>query len=204
MDKNKNVSNLGNNAPKGGAAPASVEDAPAPTGAATPEQHQLTAEDIEELKAEAAKAKDNWDQLLRTAADFENFRKRAAREKQEVSKYANESLLQKLLPVLENLDAALATSTGGQPVTLESLQTGLKMIQQQFKSVLTEAGLEEIDAANKPFDPNFHEAIAQHESAAVPDGHVLQQVRKGYKLRDRLLRPASVVVAKAPSKTPSA
>jgi molecular chaperone GrpE len=203
MDKNKKNSEvIDNDASKQGAAGASVEDMPAATEPI--EAHPLTAEDIEELKAQAAKAKENWDQMLRTAADFENFRKRAARERQEVSKYANESLLQKLLPVLENFDAALSTASVGQPVTLESLQTGVKMIQQQFKSVLTEAGLEEIDAANQPFDPNFHEAIAQQESAAVPDGHVLQQVRKGYKLRDRLLRPASVVVAKAPSKTPSA
>jgi molecular chaperone GrpE len=189
---------------KEGGAAASVEDLPAPAGAAPPEPHQLTAEDIEELRAEAAKAKDHWEQLLRTAADFENFKKRAARERQEVSRYANESLLQKLLPVLENMEAALLSTAGGQPVTLESMQTGLKMIQQQFKSVLTEAGLEEIDATNKPFDPNWHEALAQQERADVPEGQVVQQVRKGYKLRDRLLRPASVLVSKSPPKKSSA
>jgi molecular chaperone GrpE len=201
MDKDKNFSESADkDAPKQRGAGASVEDLPAGGETPLPEPHQLTPEDIEELKAEAAKAKEHWDQLLRTAADFENFRKRAARERQELSKYANESLLQRLLPVLENLEAALSTASGGQPVTLESLQTGLKMIQQQFKSVLTEAGLEEIDAANKPFDPNWHEAIAQQEAPNVPEGQVVQQVRKGYKLRDRLLRPASVVVSKAPSK----
>jgi len=72
------------------------------------------------------------------------------------------------------------------------------MIHQQLRTVLTDAGLEEVDAANKAFDPNWHEAVSQQESAEVPEGHVLQQLRKGYKFRDRLLRPASVVVAKAP------
>ena len=207
MDRNKKPSGSNDNdvpAPKQGGAPTSMEDLPAPAGAAPPEMRQLTAEDIEELKAQAAKAKEHWDQLLRTAADLENFKKRAARERHELSRYANESLLRKLLPALENLDAALSSAAGGQPVTLESLQTGLKMIQQQFTTVLTEAGLEEIDAANKPFDPNWHEAISQQERADVPEGQVVQQVRKGYKLRDRLLRPASVVVSKSPSKKPAA
>jgi molecular chaperone GrpE len=73
------------------------------------------------------------------------------------------------------------------------------MIQQQLKNVLVESGVEEVDATGKPFDPNFHEAVSQQESDAVPEGQVLQQLRKGYKLRDRLLRPASVVVAKKPA-----
>jgi len=70
------------------------------------------------------------------------------------------------------------------------------MIQQQLKSVLTETGLEEIDAAGKPFDPTLHEAVSQRETSEVPEGHVVEQLRKGYKLRERLLRPATVVVAK--------
>jgi molecular chaperone GrpE len=81
----------------------------------------------------------------------------------------------------------------------QSMQAGVSMIQQQLKSALTNAGLEEIDATGKPFDPNLHEAISQQESAETPDGHVVQQVRKGYKLRERLLRPASVIVARKPA-----
>jgi molecular chaperone GrpE len=73
------------------------------------------------------------------------------------------------------------------------------MIQQQLKSALTDAGLEEIDAAGKAFDPNFHEAVSQQDSSEVPEGNVLQQLRKGYKLRDRLLRPATVIVARKPA-----
>jgi molecular chaperone GrpE len=160
----------------------------------------LTEEQIEEIKARAAKADEYWNQLLRTAADLDNFKKRATREKQDAVKYANESLLGKLIPVLDNFEMALAAATTAQAASTDSLQQGVNMIQQQLKQVLAEAGLEEVNAAGQPFDPNFHEAVSQQESAEIPEGHVLQQLRKGYKLRDRLLRPATVVVAKAPSK----
>ena len=156
----------------------------------------LTPEQIEELKTTAAKAKENW---VRTAADFENFKKRAAREKTEAAQYANSSLLQKILPVLDNFEMALAAAQNVKDEKLASLQSGVGMIQQQLKSALAESGLEEIDAAGKVFDPTLHEAISQQESADVPEGHVLQQIRKGYKLKERLLRAATVVVAKKPS-----
>ncbi len=173
-----------------------------PAGAAVSEaleEHRLTPAEIEQLKEQAAKASENWAQMLRVAADFENFKKRAARERQEISKYANESLLQKLIPVLDNFDMALAAAGSAQTNTLQSMQAGINMIYQQLRSLLAEAGLEEIDASNKTFDPNLHEAVSQQESAEVPEGKVLQQLRKGYKLRDRLLRPASVVVARKPA-----
>ena len=161
-----------------------------------------TAEEMEDLKQRAAKATENWDRLLRTTADFDNFKKRAAREKQDAIKYANEGLLEKLIPVLDNFDMALAatqTTQTTQADAVQSLQTGVKMIHQQFRAALTEAGLEEIDAADKTFDPNFHEAVSQRETADVPEGQVVQQLRKGYKLRERLLRPATVIVAKHPA-----
>ena len=82
---------------------------------------------------------------------------------------------------------------------MESLQAGIAMIQQQLKSILAETGLEEIDARGKPFDPTLHEAVAQTETADAPEGQVVQQIRKGYKLRGRLLRPATVVVARKPA-----
>jgi len=159
----------------------------------------ITPEQLAELKERAAKADDNWERLLRTTADFDNFKKRAAREKQEAIKFANETLLQKLVPVLDNLDMALAATQTAEPETGQSLQTGINMICQQLKTALAEAGLEEVDAAGKPFDPNFHEAVSQRETLEAPEGRVIQQLRKGYKLRDRLLRPASVVVAKQPA-----
>ena len=159
----------------------------------------LTPQQIEELKQKAAKADEHWDRLLRTTADLENFKKRAARERQEAIKYANASLLEKLIPALDNLDMALAAANNAESHSLESLKTGLAMIYNQLKSALAETGLEEIDATNQPFDPNLHEAVSHQDSAELPEGHVLQQLRKGYKLRERLIRPASVVVARKPA-----
>jgi molecular chaperone GrpE len=168
---------------------------------ATPENADaaLSPEAITELQTQAAKGREHWDMLLRTTADFDNFKKRAARERQDAVKFANESLLQKLIPILDTFDMALSAAANAKEGTAQSLQTGVSMILSQFRSVLTEAGLEEIDATGKPFDPNFHEAVSQQESADVAEGHVLQQLRRGYKLKDRLLRPATVIVAKAPS-----
>jgi molecular chaperone GrpE len=103
------------------------------------------------------------------------------------------------VPILDSLDMALAATQASPANAAQSLQAGITMIGQQLKSALTEAGLEEVDAAGKPFDPNLHEAVAQQEAAGVPEGQVIQQLRKGYKLRERLLRPASVIVAKPPA-----
>lgn len=172
--------------------------ADAPAEAATTEAVP-SAQEIAALKEQAAKGKEHWEALLRTTADFDNFKKRAARERQEAIKYANEGLLQKLIPIVDNFDMALGAATTAKEGAAQSLQTGVNMILTQFRNALTEAGLEEIDAAGKTFDPNFHEAVSQQETAAVPEGQVVQQLRKGYKLRDRLLRPATVIVAKKPS-----
>lgn len=175
-------------------------ETPAPESAAQPPvASALSHEQIEELKSRAARADENWDRLLRTTADFDNFKKRAAREKVEASQYATASLLQKLLPVLDNFEMALAAAQSAKEGKNDSLHSGVVMIQQQLKNVLVESGLEEIDAAGKPFDPNFHEAISEMESADVAEGCVLQQLRKGYKLKDRLLRPATVIVARKPA-----
>ena len=177
------------------------EATPAETTASPVEVVPLSPEQIEDLKSRAAKADDNWDRLLRTTADFDNFKKRAAREKIEAAQYASFSLLQKLLPVLDNFEMALAaaqTAPGDKPA---ALQSGVTMIQQQLKSALAETGLEEIDATGKPFDPALHEAISQQETSKVPEDHVAQQLRKGYKFRDRLLRAATVIVAKKPAAT---
>lgn len=158
----------------------------------------ITAEQLDELKQRAAKAEENWDRLLRTTADFDNFKKRATREKQDAIKYANESLLEKLIPSLDAFDMALAATMNGSAGSIQSLQAGINMVYQQLKGALVEAGLEEVDATGKAFDPNLHEAVSQRETSDVPEGQVIEQMRKGYKLRDRLLRPASVVVAKHP------
>jgi molecular chaperone GrpE len=174
----------------------------APEASATPTTPSLTPEQIAELQTHAAKAQENWDRLLRTTADFDNFKKRAAREKQDAIKYANESLVQKIIPVLDNFEMALAATQNSSSADIKSLQDGVAMIHSQLKSTLADAGLEEVDATGKSFDPNLHEAVSQQESAAVAEGQVLQQLRKGYKLRERLLRPATVIVAKAPAANP--
>ena len=158
----------------------------------------VTPEQLEDLKQRAAKADENWDRLLRTTADFDNYKKRSAREKQDAIKFANENLISKLITVLDALDMALAATQNAQAESHRSLLAGIKMVYQQLKSTLAEAGLEEINAAGKPFDPNLHEAVSQKETTDVPEDHVAEQMRKGYKLRDRLLRPATVIVAKAP------
>ena len=178
---------------------ATPEPPTAPEPLVPVEAATVNPEQLAELKERAGKADENWERLLRTSADFDNFKKRAAREKQEAIKFANEGLLQKLLPVLENLDMALAATQAARPEDGQSLQSGVNMISQQLKNVLAEAGLEELDALGKPFDPNLHEALMQKETPDVPEGQVVQQLRKGYKFRDRLLRPAGVVVAKQPA-----
>jgi molecular chaperone GrpE len=159
----------------------------------------VTPEQLAELKERAAKADEHWERVLRTTADFENYKKRAAREKQDAIKFANESLLQKLIPVLDNFDMAMAATQTASTDAAQALQTGVNMIYKQFKQVLTDNGLEELDATGKTFDPNQHEAVSQKETDEVAEGQVVQQLRKGYKMRDRLLRPATVVVAKKPA-----
>ncbi len=173
-----------------------------PAAANLPVAAELTPEQLEELKARAARADEHWDRLLRTAADLENFKKRAARERIEAAQAAASALIQKLLPVLDHFEMAQTATQTVQDDKLASLQAGLAMIQQQLKNTLAESGLEEIDASGKPFDPTWHEAVSQQETADVPEGHVVQQLRKGYKLRDRLLRPATVIVAKKPAANP--
>ena len=177
--------------------------APADAAISTPER---TPEQWSALEERAAKADEHWDRLLRTTADFENFKKRAARERSEAAQSASAALLQKLLPILDHFEMAqTAVQSSDAPRSgMASVQAGIVMIQQQLKGILAESGLEEIDAGGKPFDPLWHEAISQLETTEVPEGQVVQQIRKGYKLRDRLLRPATVIVARKPSAPPAA
>ena len=177
---------------------------PSPVGGSSDPQGGVTDQDYSPdawvaLQAKAAKAEENWNALLRTTADFENFKKRAARERQDALKYATEGLLEKLVPVLDNFEMALMAASQASNASSESLRTGVNMIHQQLRSVVMDAGLAEVDAQGQVFDPNLHEAVSQQESAEVPEGHVLQQLRKGYRLRERLLRPATVIVSKSPA-----
>jgi molecular chaperone GrpE len=163
-----------------------------------PPAPEVAPDELQQLKTRAAKAEEYWDRFVRLTADFDNYKKRAARERQEAVSLANENLLVKLLPALDAFEMALAATSNG-PAGAQSLQTGVAMISNQLKSVLAEAGLEEIDANGKAFDPNLHEAVSQQETKDAPEGQVIRQIRKGYKFRNRLLRPVGVVVAQKPA-----
>ena len=147
------------------------------------------ATELEQLKTQAA---ESWDKFLRTAADFDNYRKRVARERDELSRFTRESVISALLPALDNLERALEHSAAGTP-----LHDGLLQVQKQFARTLGEFGLVEISVApGEVFDANLHEAVSHIESADQPDGAVIEQLQSAYKLGERLLRPARVVVSK--------
>ena len=136
--------------------------------------------------------------LLRLTAESGNYRKRAAREKEEARQFANQSLIEKFLPVMDNFQMALEAAKDADP----AVRDGVEMILGQFKGVLEQSGVEEVDALGQAFDPELHEAVSQQETTDVEEGVVVQQLRKGYRLHERLVRPASVVVAKAPLAEP--
>jgi molecular chaperone GrpE len=132
------------------------------------------------------------DLALRSQADFDNFRKRSTREKEDAVKYANSALLERLIPVIDNFELGLAAAGAADN---SPILAGMNMVAKQLNDFLTEFGVTPIDATGKKFDPNIHEAIAHEHDPKVPEGHVIRQVRKGFKLKDRLLRPANVIVS---------
>jgi molecular chaperone GrpE len=135
---------------------------------------------------------------LRSQADFENYKKRAAREKEEAIKYANSSLLQQLVPIIDNFELGLAAAK--EQGKESPIYSGMVLVQKQLSDLLAENGLQPIEAEGQPFDPNLHEAIAHEPSDQVPEGMVLRQTRRGYRYKDRLLRPAKVIVSSGPAK----
>ena len=148
-----------------------------------------TLDPWEELEAEAAK----WKEVsLRTAAEMDNLRKRTAREREEAIRYANQRLLEELLPVIDNFEMGMQAASQD---TKSMIYIGMDMVRRQLNDFLASQGVEEIPT-NGQFDPNVHEAVGQQENAEIPEGSVLQQLRKGFKLRDRLLRPAMVLISK--------
>jgi len=168
------------------------------TSAAQAAGETPTAAQVEEWRAAASKLAEANERHLRLYADFENFKKRAQRERDETRRAAVESVLGRLLPVVDTFEMAMmAAQMPG--TSVETLRAGVQMIQGQLRGVLGEFGVEEIDAMGKPFDPLFHEAVSQQETLDVPEGQVVQQMRRGYRCRERLLRAASVVVARPPA-----
>jgi len=144
--------------------------------------------DVEKLKSENALY---LDRLARLQAEFENFRKRSQREQQEFREYALADTLKQLLPILDSLDRAAKT----EGVSSEDLRSGVELIDRQFHDVLSRLGVEPISAQGQPFDPNLHQAIQTVETSEVPDNHVIDELQRGYRLRDRVLRAAMVRVA---------
>lgn len=173
----------------------SVEEAPE-DGSATEEQPaeapQATTDPEDALAAAEARADENWDRYLRTAAELENVRKRAARDVENAHKFALERFAKELLAVRDTLEMGLAAADNA---TVESLIEGKNATFKLLTTVMGQFGIDEIDPVGEPFDPEFHEAISMQPSDSVEPGSVATVVQKGYSLNGRLLRPAMVIVA---------
>lgn len=158
--------------------------------------------EIEELKNKVEQkekeAKEYYDRLLREAADLENFKKRAAKDKEELTKFANEDLIKAILPVIDNLERAVnhAEKVSDTGVMIE----GVRLTIRQILQTLTRFGLTYFESVGKPFDPSMHEAMLVIESDQHQPNHVVEEFQKGYLLNNRLLRPATVSVSKLPEK----
>lgn len=158
-----------------------------PTAAETQSEESLLAQlqgDLERFR----------DLALRSQADFENFRKRAARDKEDAVKYANATFLERLIPILDNFELGLNAARAD--AANSPILAGMDMVARQLNDFLLQSGVEPVQAEGAKFDPNLHEAVAQETSAEIPEGSVIRQLRKGFKLKERLLRPATVVVSK--------
>jgi molecular chaperone GrpE len=166
--------------------------------AALPTTEDAAAELATQLSAAQAEAAANYDKFMRTAADLENFRRRAMREKDELRTVVTGRVLEDIFPVLDTL--ALAIAAAKQPnADVKSIVGGVEMVLNQLKTALANHGLKEINPAGQPFDPHQHEAISHQPSKDVKEEHVLNVVRTGYSLNGRLLRPASVVISSGPA-----
>jgi len=173
--------------------PEKKEAAPTDGDSANPAAEQ-NEDDTEGLQADLERFRDL---ALRSQADFENYKKRSAREKEEAIKYANSSLLEKLISIVDNFELGLeAARAEGEKSPIFS---GMSMVLKQLMDFLADSGLQPIDAVGQKFDPNLHEAIAHEASAKIPEGTVIRQTRRGYRMKDRLLRPSSVVVSSGAS-----
>jgi molecular chaperone GrpE len=176
-------------------------DRPTPAGPAEPGAPMAEADQLRlelEMSQERSRKvfeqlKDEHERLLRTAADLDNYKKRAAREKDEVQRYGNERLVKDLLPVVDNLDRALAAAASG-----DSLVSGVELTRRLLVDALGRSGVTSFSARGQAFDPRLHEALMTVVSAAGAPGMVIEEQQRGYYLHERLIRPAAVVVSTAP------
>jgi molecular chaperone GrpE len=164
------------------------------TPSAEAQAQEAPADPLEEARAEAARLRD---QLLRTAADFDNYKKRSRREQQDGEKRARDDFLRDLLPVFDNLSRAVQHAESASDV--KSFAEGIAMVMRQFEDTLGKLGIERIKSVGEAFDPTVHEAIQQIETTEHPPGAVAAELQAGYRSGDRVVRPALVVVAKPPA-----
>ena len=189
-EQNDEISATPNEGDAGNSAEQSAEENQAsPADGAAKESDAQNAE-IESLKIALAEANNRH---LRLMAEFENFRRRSAKEQLDLIETANGKLLEKLSEVQDNFERAFAAENKAQD--LEAFEKGMQMIYNQFAKVLTDAGLEQIDPTGKEFDPNLHEALMQQPSETIPEGHVVTVFQKGYKLKNKILKTAKVIVS---------
>lgn len=146
-----------------------------------------------ELEQARVQAEENYQRLLRVQADFDNFRRRARAEKEDFAKYASLKLIEQLLPIVDNFDRALSSSK--ETKDFDALVKGLDMTYRGMDQLLTAEGLKPIEAVGQPFNPEFHQAVMQVESEEHEEGIVVEELQKGYILKDKVIRPAMVKVS---------
>ena len=151
----------------------------------------------EKVESLVKEAKETHDRLLRVSAEFENYKKRAAREMNDFRKFANESLVKAMLPVIDNLDRAIESSNN-EKHTDSSMVEGVNMTLKEIFKVLEQFGVKRFDSLGDTFDPGLHQAVMQEETEGHDENSVVKELQKGYMIHDRLLRPAMVVVSKKP------
>jgi molecular chaperone GrpE len=156
-------------------------------------EHDELSELKEALATKEKESKDNYERYLRALAELDNYKKRAARDKAEIIKYGKEDLIKDIVPFLDSLDRALAHTDAGDAQTFKD---GIALIQDQLLCCLKKHGVERIESVGSDFDPNFHEALMQMESADHQDNQVVSEMEKGYLLNGRLIRPSRVCVCK--------
>lgn len=186
------------------------EKSPEPNVAAAVEAENIAAEvvtdETQAVEAVEEKPLDPWEELeqeaqrwkdtaMRTAAEMDNLRKRTAREREDAVRYANARLLEELFPVIDNFEMGMQMASQD---TSSMIYIGMNMVQKQLNDFLAQQGVEDVNTSGL-FDPNLHDAVSQEVCAAGEEGRILRVARRGYKLKERLLRPASVIVSKLPS-----
>jgi len=149
----------------------------------------------DKLETMTKEVQENYDRLLRVSAEFENYKKRSVREMADVHKFANQSLVRDLLPIIDNLEMAIKSAAESTNNTDGCLLDGVELTHKEILRVFEKNNIEQIAAIGKPFDPNFHEAVMREESDEYPENTVVNELQKGYLMHDRLIRPAMVVVA---------